>query len=300
MVCLIMSSTGVAKASAQTQEHTVRFGALRFVFFPDDFSSAKRHPLTFEAYLPAGEGNLTIVFISGIGTGMVSVTVSSEAFLIETSISKLVKVELQPVQFSVPYTVRSDIDGSFAVSVYAKNEDGTGLDFFYPEVKVWSRAHVAAADNLLLAESLLATLPTPVQSVEGRRLIFEAQTKHTSASISFFAKDWTKAFAEANETITLLSQANQAESSFAESLREREAATAQQELAIKQKANSLEQLRVESEQRMAALEEQRFQLEARQNLASTITLYLASASLVFAIVVGSYVVFRLTRRVAKP
>ncbi len=300
MLCLIMSSTGVATASAQTQEHTVRIGALGFVFFPDDFSSAKRHPLTFDAYLPAGEGNLTAVFISFLGTGTVTVTVSSGAFLIETSISKQIKAEFQLVQFSFPYTVRPDVDGSFGVWVLAKNEEGTQLDFWFPDIRVWSRPHIEAADQLFLAERLVTSFPTSVQSVEARTLILEAQTKHASATSSFFAKDWTKALEDANETIKLLRQANQAENSFTQSLREKESARAEMDLAIKERANSLEQMRVGFEQRRAVLEEQRFQLEARENLASTITLYLASASLVFGIVGASYLIFRLTRRAPKP
>ena len=295
MLSLLALSTGLASSSAQAQGQTVAFGFI-FASFPSDFSSAKRHPLTFEDYLPAGEGKLTSVFYSLRGTGLLTVTASSGALTNETSSSKGINLEFQPVQFSLPYNTRSDVDGSFRILVIAKNEIREVADFEFPRVNVWSKEHIEAADQLFLAGRVLASLTTSAQSSDARSLISNATAKHASATSAFFAREWGTALKEAKETIALVRQAGQAEAFFTQLLRDRESVRVEKELAIKEKSNSLEEMRIELEQRRATLDEQRFQIEAREKSAALVTWYLASASLIFVIVAGSYAIFRLSRR----
>ncbi len=302
ILSLLVLSTALAVVPARGSGTVTRGFMLPFVSFPGDFSSARRHPLTFEDFIPAGKGILTVVFTSFSGTGVVNVTASSEAFLNETSVSRAIRLEFQPVEFSLPYEVREGINGRFPVIMVVTNGDGKLLDWDpFPNLRVWSKEHIEAADQLLLAQSLLsqASLTSPVQSPEARTLISSATAKQASATSAFFAKEWATALKEAKETIALVRQADQAEASFTQLLRDRESARVEKELAIKEKSNSLEEMRIEAEQRRATLDEQRFQIEAREKSASLITWYLASASLVFLIVAGTYAIFRLSRRTGR-
>lgn len=216
-VTLLIAVSTVAVGAA-----TVTKGVLSVGYFPNDFATAKEHPYTREDYLLEGEtGQVIIKFMPQTGTGFINVTASSNAFTTNSSLNSTLTVEDVYYAFKLTFKIKSGIDGRYVVNYQAANQFGDVLDKELTVIEVWSKSHRDAADALYATQDILYYAmyygdSSLYESPEARSNVTDAVDEFALAELAYRERDWTGTKTHADNTITLLNNAEAAEEEFIE------------------------------------------------------------------------------------
>lgn len=228
-----MAASGFAAFPAQAQ---VTGGNIYSPYFPNDFPTARMSVppyLAYPYYLYSSqsgtpyllEGNPAPVNVrfysydSGTGTGNVTLTASSDAFVEDASLTMYIDSS-STFTFPLTPTIKSGLEGTYTVRYIATNELSNQIAQQSGSITVWSAVHAEASDSLFTASvmlsnpqggGLISSGGTRYQTSGGGANFTLASYEYAQATLAYNNRDWNGTRTHAQNATDLINKANVAE-----------------------------------------------------------------------------------------
>jgi hypothetical protein len=226
----------------------VTMGSITTPSFPSDFPTARQSIPPYVGYpyniYPSQSGTpyllegqpapVNVAFQSGYynysstGTGNVTLTASSDAFVSDASSTMYINQMGSSFKFTLTPTIATGIDGTYTVTFTATNEFVAQVAQQSTSITVWSTIHEEAADSLFIASVMVSYYPsglisigTRYQTAAGEANLTLASYEYAQATLAYNNKDWNSTRTHAQNATDLINKADAAEA--ASSLQDRTA-----------------------------------------------------------------------------
>jgi hypothetical protein len=239
LIMLLAATMAVSRFAAFTALAQVTTGTINSPSFPSDFPTARQSISPYVGYpyniiygSQSGppyllEGNpvpVRVGFQSGYynysstGTGNVTLTASSDAFVGNVSSTMYINQLGSTFTFTLTPTIKSGLDGTYSVTYTATNELSNQVAQQSNSITVWSTVHGEASDSLYTASVMLSpytgglvSIGSRYQTAGGEANLTLAMYEYAQATLAYNNKDWNGTRTHAQNTIDLINKADTAE-----------------------------------------------------------------------------------------
>jgi hypothetical protein len=237
LIVLLAATMAVLRFAAFSAQAQVTTGYINSVSFPSDFPTAKQSIPPYVGYpyyvYPSQsgtpyllEGNPAPVSVrfqsyynySGISTGNVTLTASSDAFVENASSTMNINQQGVTFTFTLTPTIKSGLEGTYAVLYTATNELSNQVAQQSNSITVWTTVHAEASDSLFTASVMvssyqggLISIGNRYQTAGGQANVTLATYEYAQATLAYNNKDWNDTRTHAQNATDLINKANAAE-----------------------------------------------------------------------------------------
>jgi len=229
VVCVTVAVLSFPICPVQAQ---VTMGSITTPSFPSDFPTARQStppPLAYPYNLISSQSGtpyvlegqpapISVRFQSTTGTGNVTLTASSDAFVSNASSTMYINQMDTTFTFTLTPMIATGIDGTYSVTFTATNELSVQVDQQSTSITVWSTVHEEAADSLFIASVMVSYYPsayisigTRYQTAAGEANLTLASYEYAQATLAYNNKDWNNTITHAQNATDLINKADAAE-----------------------------------------------------------------------------------------